>query len=63
MRGLGYALIVIGIISAVLIFLYSAVLGWSGLIGSVTAVLTGVGFISCNPCGVCQQNNCGCNRY
>lgn len=66
MRGLGYALIVVGIISAVLIFLYAEILGWSGLVGSVVAVLTGVGFLSYNTCGCanCRQNNysCTCNR-
>ena len=66
MRGLGYALIIVGILSAVLIFLYPGLLGWSGLVGSVVAVLTGVGFLSYTGCGctACRSVNytCNCNR-
>ena len=65
MRGLGYALIIVGILSAVLIFLYPNLLGWSGLVGSVVAVLTGVGFLSCTgcTCNACRSTYaCNCNR-
>lgn len=63
MRGLGYALILFGIISAVIILLYGPTIGWSGLTGSIVAVMTGVGFLT--QCGDnCRENNaCGCNRY
>lgn len=63
MRGLGYALILFGIISAVIILLYGAIIGWSGLTGSIVAVMTGVGFL--NLAGDCckENNSCGCNRY
>jgi len=44
MRGLGFAMILIGVIGAVLIFLYP-MLGWSGLIGALAAILAGVGFM------------------
>lgn len=62
MRGLGYALILFGIISAVIILLYGAFIGWSGLTGSIVAVMTGVGFL--NLTGECyhENNTCGCNR-
>ncbi|MBE5802961.1 MAG: hypothetical protein E7316_00435 [Clostridiales bacterium] len=63
MRTLGYALILFGIISAVIILVYSAVLGWSGLTGSVVAVIAGVGFLNlAADCCVKESNNC-CNRY
>ena len=45
MRGLGIALIVIGLLGSVLIFLYPC-LGWSGLVGAVAAMLTGFGFLT-----------------
>ena len=64
MRGLGYALILFGIISAVIILLYGAIIGWSGLTGSIVAVMTGVGFLNlAGDCGWKESNNCGCNRY
>ena len=53
MRGLGFALIIIGIIGAVLIFLYPGLLGWGGLIGAIVAVLAGVGFASLYPYNKC----------
>jgi hypothetical protein len=64
MRTLGYALILFGIISAVIILIYSATIGWSGLTGSVVAIMTGIGFL--NIAGECdcsfKRDNC-CNRY
>ena len=48
MRGLGISMILLGILGAVLIFLYPT-LGWSGLVGCVAAVLAGVGFAAM-PC-------------
>ena len=63
MRGLGYALILFGIISAVIILLYGAVIGWSGLTGSIVAVMTGVGFLTQCGDGCKENNNCNCNRY
>ena len=65
MRGLGYALILFGIISAVIILLYGIFIGWSGLTGSIVAVMTGVGFLSLSGECCAKENscNCGCNRY
>lgn len=63
MRGLGYALILFGIISAVIILLYGTVIGWSGLTGSIVAVMTGVGFLTLAGDCYKDNNNCGCNRY
>lgn len=63
MRGLGYALILFGIISAVIILLYGPTIGWSGLTGSIVAVMTGVGFLTFDNCNVKESNGCGCNRY
>lgn len=67
MRGLGFALILFGIITAVLILLYGGTVGWSGLVGSVAAVMTGVGFLSLDGgvyrtggCGQCRSN---CEQY
>lgn len=62
MRGLGYALILFGIISAVIILLYGAVIGWSGLTGSIVAVMTGVGFLSIAGEGCNRPANCNYNR-
>ena len=45
MRGLGFALILTGVIGAVLTFLYPAAFGWGGLIGALAAILAGVGFM------------------
>lgn len=65
MRTLGYALILFGIISAVIILIYSGVIGWSGLTGSVVAVMAGIGFLNLAGDFCCKEsiNNCGCNRY
>lgn len=67
MRGLGYALIIFGIISAVIILLYNAPLGWSGLTGSIVAIMTGMGFLAQNGTLGWKENDnncgCGCNRY
>lgn len=66
MRTLGYALILFGIISAVIILIYGAILGWSGLTGSITAVLAGIGFLNLADCYGCAKETsnygCGCNR-
>ena len=65
MRGLGYALIFFGIITAVLILLYGSFVGWSGLVGSIVAVMAGVGFLylagDCFGKDHCQSSCC--NRY
>lgn len=45
MRGLGIALIIIGLLGSVLIFLYPC-LGWSGLVGALGAILAGIGFLT-----------------
>lgn len=63
MRGLGFALILFGILSAVIILLYGPIIGWSGLVGSVAAVMCGVGFLfiegdSCRNRNQCR-NYCG----
>lgn len=66
MRTLGYALILFGIISAVIILIYGFILGWSGLTGSIAAVLAGIGFLNVVDCyGCCKETTCGCgcNRY
>ena len=54
MRGLGYALIL----------LYGNIVGWSGLVGSIVAVMAGVGFLylAGDCCPDRCQSNC-CNRY
>lgn len=63
MRGLGFALIIFGILSAVIILLYGAVIGWSGLTGSIVAVMAGVGFLYLAGDGCRQEHyTCGCNR-
>ena len=62
MRGLGYALILFGIISAVIILLYGAIIGWSGLTGSIVGVMTGVGFLNQSGEYYRENNSCGCNR-
>lgn len=62
MRGLGYALILFGIISAVIILLYGTIIGWSGLTGSIVAVMTGVGFLSQAGDYFKENSGCGCNR-
>ncbi len=62
MRGLGYALILFGIISAVIILLYGTVIGWSGLTGSIVAVMAGVGFLNLSGEYYRENNGCGCNR-
>lgn len=66
MRALGYTLVLFGIISAVVIMLYSQSLGWSGLTGSIVGIMTGIGFINHTP-ERCQEtttvNTCGCNRF
>lgn len=68
MRALGYTLILFGIISAVVIMLYSQSLGWSGLTGSIVGIMTGIGFINHVPERCCRENTttvntCGCNRF
>lgn len=65
MRTLGYALILFGIISAVIILIYNPALGWSGLTGSIVAVMTGIGFLNLAGEYGCtkEKDNCGCNRY
>lgn len=45
MRGLGFAMILLGVIGAVLTFLYPGAFGWGGLIGALAAILAGVGFM------------------
>lgn len=45
MRGLGYALIIIGVIAFVLTFLYPPTFLWVGLVNSFVALLTGIGFL------------------
>lgn len=65
MRGIGYALIVVGVIGAVLIFIYPGVLNWSGLIGAIASILAGAGFASIrDDDGCCKRNNScsSCNR-
>lgn len=66
MRALGYTLVLFGIISAVVIMLYSQSLGWSGLTGSIVGIMTGIGFINHTP-ERCREtttvNTCGCNRF
>lgn len=65
MRTLGYALILFGIISAVIILIYGNLIGWSGLTGSIAAVLAGIGFLTVVDCyGCCKESayGCGCNR-
>ncbi len=44
-RGLGYALIIIGVIAFVLTFLYPPTFLWVGLVSSFVALLTGIGFV------------------
>ncbi len=64
MRGIGYALIVVGVIGAVLVFTYPTVLNWSGLIGAIASILAGAGFASIrDDDGCCKKNNtsCSCN--
>lgn len=68
MRALGYTLILFGIISAVVIMLYSQTLGWSGLTGSIVGIMTGIGFINHVPERTCREttatvSTCGCNRF
>ena len=65
MRGLGYALILFGIITAVLILLYGSYIGWSGLVGSCVAVMAGVGFLylAGDCCGKDHCQSSCCNRY
>ena len=65
MRGLGYALILFGIITAVLILLYGSIIGWSGLVGSIVAVMAGVGFLylAGDCCGKDHCQSSCCNRY
>lgn len=67
MRTLGYALILFGIISAVIILIYNAAIGWSGLTGSIVAIMTGIGFLNLAGEYGCpnEKNKCGCNcdRY
>jgi len=63
MRTLGYALILFGIISAVIILIYSAVLGWSGLTGSIVAVMAGIGFLNLAGGEGCCRDNSICNRH
>jgi len=65
MRTLGYALILFGIISGVIILVFYPTLGWSGLTGSIVAVMTGVGFLNLVGEYGCtrEKDNCCCNRY
>lgn len=63
MRGLGYALIIFGVITAVLIFLYAPYVGWSGLTGSITAILAGIGFTALAGTECRDHHHCECNRY
>lgn len=60
MRTLGYALILFGIISAVIILIYPDILGWSGLTGSIVAVMSGIGFLNYAGDGSYRENTvCG----
>lgn len=65
MRTLGYALILFGIISAVIILIYADILGWSGLAGSIVGIIAGIGFLNnCGEgCGCRENTGCGCNNY
>ena len=62
MRTLGYALILFGIISAVIILIYAQTLGWSGLTGSIVAVMAGIGFLNLAGDGCCREHNTICNH-
>lgn len=44
-RGIGYALILIGVIALVLTFLYPPTFLWVGLVIAFVALLTGIGFL------------------
>lgn len=46
MRGLGISLMLLGVLGILVIFLFPAVLNYSGLFGCVAAILTGVGFFA-----------------
>ena len=61
MRTLGYALILFGIISSVIILIYPLIFGWSGLTGSIVAVMAGVGFLNLEGGGCCRENTI-CNH-
>ena len=46
MRGLGIAMMLLGVLGIIVIFLYPATLGWGGLFGCVASILSGVGFFA-----------------